>query len=139
MIISGGSGTNLVEVIAPFGNVSCSLPNLPTDKGRFSHTHDSSLVCGGTYQDDMYVDAVDKPALYVYQACINLTSSGWVKTSHMLKYPRNRHSSWAVGDGVILIGGCDKRPKEHWARNTTELVKFDGTTVEAFPLKQWTL
>ena len=139
MIISGGSGTNLVEVIAPFGNVSCSLPNLPTDEGRFSHTHDSSLVCGGTYQDDLYVDA-----LYVYQTCINLTSSGWVKTSHMLKYPRNRHSSWAVEDGVILIGGHDKRRQlsgavVHWARNTTELVKFDGTTMEAFPLKQWTL
>ena len=126
MIISGGSGTNQVEVIAPFVNVSCSLPNLPTDHGRFSHTHDSSLVCGGFPQFDWA------------QTCVNLTSSGWVATSRKLQYPRNRHSSWAVEDGVILIGGQDSE-YFNWARNTTELVKYDGTTVEAFPLKQWTL
>ena len=66
MIISGGSDTSQVEVIAPSGNVSCSLPPLPTEHGRFHHTQDNSLVCGG-------YPYFDWP-----QTCVTLTSSAVV-------------------------------------------------------------
>ena len=120
MIISGGSDTSQVEVIAPSGNVSCSLPRLPTEHGRFHHTQDGSLVCGG-------YPYFDWP-----QTCVTLTSAGWAH-SHTLQYPRYRHTSWAVEDGVILIGGFDLS-NFGYAGTTAELVKFDGTTEEIFRL-----
>ena len=143
MIISGGKGHNSrsVEVISPGGNVSCSLPNLPGD-GRQEHTHDS-LVCGGspTKQDvgggslqsmDGWMDGRS-----VRSTCLNLTSSGWVETSHNIMHGggRWRHSSWPVADGIVLIGGYNGWVMEGYSIwDRTEIVKFDGTGERTFDL-----
>ena len=136
MIISGGVGQNRgVEVISPSGNVSCSLPNLP-GAGRRDHTQDKGLICGGYFANGQnYIPVVSNVSRVSY-TCLNLTSAGWVYTSHLLttylllNRGRWRHSSWAVDDGIILMGGYGYFPV-----NTTELVKFDGTSEETFGLK----
>ena len=63
--------------------------------------------------------------------CLNLTSSGWVETNHSIW--RWRHSSWPVGDGIILLGGDGDGTD-----GTAELLKFDGTKELAFFLKNST-
>ena len=135
MIISGGLGQNSssVEVISPSGNVSCSLPNMPS--GRKEHSHAKSLICGGTAViQDMGANNLQGSAANL-EFCVNLTSSGWVETNHSLynwfTSPLGiyRHSSWTVKDGIILMGGYDN------PFLTTELVKFDGTNEKAFDLK----
>ena len=73
--------------------------------------------------------------------CLNLTSSGWFNTSHNLAYfnpnlgydrGRWRHSSWPVDDGIILMGGYD-------GYDNTKLVRFDGTSEDAFNLTYSTM
>ena len=112
------SGEYAVEVISPTGALSCTLPPLPFQ--QFGHTHNKNIICGGT-------NPLDDEG----QFCYNLTSSGW-KKSHTLLYERAGHSSWAVADGVMLLGGYS-RPK------ATEIAKWDGSTVETFRLKYQTL
>lgn len=128
MIISGGVGQNRgVEVISPSGNVSCSLPNLP-GSGRKEHTHDKSLICGGSWG----IPQTWKDRIRTSGTCLNLTRSGWVETQHSIIADggRWRHSSWPVDDGIILMGGYGSRNKKQ-----TDLVKFHSTTEEAFSLK----
>ena len=130
LMVSGGdpfSTGRKVEVISPSGEVSCSLPDLPLP--RVYHTHDGNLLCGGrTTSAERGVGTEWKGVLVQeFQNCIKLTSSGWT-VSHNLIYLRVGHSSWAVEDGVILLGG-GRSP------NTTEIVKLDGSTEELFPLR----
>ena len=130
MIISGGLGQNSssVEVISPTGNVSCSLPNMSI--GRKEHTHDKKFICGGTAVTQNMGDTVLDYAAAGVEFCVSLTSSGWV-VSHK-RYPRWHHSSWAVDDGIILMGG------HGYGRYTdinTEMMKTDGTFIaNPFPL-----
>ena len=130
MMVSGGDPTptgRKVEVISPSGEVFCTLPDLPA--ARVYHTHDGNLLCGGrTTSADRGLGSEWMGVLVQeFQDCIQLTSSGWI-ISHNLTYPRVSHSSWAVEDGVILLGG-GRSP------NTTEIVKIDGSTEELFSLK----
>ena len=128
MIISGGVGQNRgVEVISPSGNVSCSLPNLP-GSGRKEHTHDKSLICGGSWG----IPQTWKDRIRTSGTCLNLTRSGWVETQHSIIADggRWRHSSWPVDDGIILLGGDGDGTD-----GTAELLKFDGTKELAFLLK----
>ena len=116
MMISGGSGPKAeVEVISPSGNVSCSAPDLP--QPRRSHTMNNNTVCGGwggTGTDTL-------------TSCYQLTSAGWTR-SHTLIHRRYSHSSWEVGDGIILMGGS-------YSGTTSEIAKWDGTTEELFSMK----
>ena len=134
MIVSGGVGENRgVELISPSGYVSCSLPNLP-GLGRKEHTHDNGLICGGTA--GLGTQEVLGHGGDASRTCLNLTSSGWVNTTHDLRswswvgydLGRYRHSSWAVDDGIILMGG------ESTIGYTSKLVKFDGNSEDAFEL-----
>ena len=93
MLIAGGFSSSKdgeryntvnVEVIAPQGALSCTLPDLPVD--RMLTTLDSGLICGGMGSD--YVTAAN--------TCQNLTSSGWA-TSHQLQYMRERASILTLG------------------------------------------
>ena len=113
------SGEYAVEVISPTGALSCTLPPLPFQQFG-GHTHNKNIICGGR-------NSLDDEG----QFCFNLTSSGW-KKSHTLMYERAGHSSWAVAEGVMLLGGYS-RPK------ATEIAKWDGSTVETFRLKYQTL
>ena len=46
IILSGGLGARTsVEVSVPSTGLSCSLPSLPD--GRYGHTVDSLIICGG--------------------------------------------------------------------------------------------
>ena len=86
MIISGGMGDRGDEVISPSGNVSCSLPS----SGRMYHTHDKSLICGGYPGEGQEQDwwLWNCPTC---KTCLQLTSSGWVYTSHNIF---DRHTSY---------------------------------------------
>ena len=74
------------------------------------HTHDKSLICGGSLGAGGDFDTFMFTAL-ASVTCLNLTSSGWVNTRHSLydwyRSPQGRwrHTSWAVDDGFILMGG----------------------------------
>ena len=122
-------GDRADELISPSANVSCSLP----ESGRMYHTHDKSIICGGNEWGYF--------SLTAWKTCINLTSSGWVNTSHWLagNAGRYHHSSWPVRDGIILIGGIPSTDNsaisEYNSAITTELVKVDGTREEAFDIK----
>ena len=150
MIISGGYNSRSVEVISPPGNVSCSLPKLPGD-GRRDHTHDNSLICGGYPATGGQAAQLDSSNASF--TCLNLSSSGWIETSHFLSdnyrhnlslgddvswVGRTRHSSWPVDDGIILMGGYDPALPTNLVI-ITKIVKFDGTSEEAFGLKYSTM
>ena len=126
MIISGGMGkdSSSVEVIAPSGNVSCTLPNLT--HGRNDHTQDKNFICGGTLATYTAASASLQSDTTIRDIfCQNLTSSGWV-TTHK-RYPRWSHSSWAVEDGIILMGGMGYSAG---VETSTEIMKFDGTVID---------
>ena len=104
------------------------------------HTHDKSIICGGLpgAGKDWSISAT----------CLNLTSSGWVKTNHSLVdfqrslMNRTHHSSWAVDGGIILMAGYDQYQRyddytkmyNNDTTNNAEFVMFDGTSEEAFSL-----
>ena len=116
MVVSGGVGYSS-EVISPVGEVSCTLPDLP--EIRLYHTHDKSLICGGNGMTST-----------VMLTCLNLTSSGWIY-SHNLLHNRVAHSSWAVDDGVILMGGI-------FSPTNSEIAKWDGTSEQLFDMNYFT-
>ena len=116
MVISGGVGYSS-EVISPVGEASCTLPDLP--EIRLYHTHDKSLICGGNGMTST-----------VMLTCLNLTSSGWIY-SHNLTHMRTAHSSWAIDDGVILMGGI-------YSPTNSEIAKWDGTSEQLFDMNYFT-
>ena len=115
-------------MISPTENVSCSLPN--RGSGRKEHTHDRSLICGGTPGAEGRVGMSAQKST-MRSSCLNLTSSA----THILTHMRSRHSSWPVDSGTILMGGTPQDFSIRDSLYTTELVKFDGTKEEAFGLK----
>ena len=121
IIISGGHGPETessAELYLTSSNTSCLLPALPD--ARYYHSQDGTLLCGG-----------DQEA-----SCLtfNLATGGWTRTPHNLTQERQGHVSWAVEDGVILIGGDGSD-----ADNTSEMAKFDGTVERTFDLKYSTV
>ncbi len=100
------------EIYNPFNNTSCSLPQLP--EGRFGHTQDGGLACGGPSSRT----TCDKWS----------PSSGTWSMSHTLRQQRYAHVSWATASGVYLIGGA-------LSLRTSEKVKVDGSVEDSFGLK----
>ena len=110
-------------MISPTENVSCSLPN--RGSGRKEHTHDRSLICGGTPGAEGRVGMSAQKST-MRTSCLNLTSSA----THILTHMRSRHSSWPVDGGIILMGGTPQDFSIRDSLYTTELVKFDGPKEE---------
>ena len=115
ILVSGGHYTDTVEVLFPNGTSYCSLTDLPED--RSSHCHDGLVICGGGFSSDTYGN------------CVTLTDGQWTE-SHKLLYQRNQHTSWALGDGrVMLMGG-------RRSLTTTEiLTPGSSTSTKGFALK----
>ena len=109
-----------VEALSPDGTNLCSMPDLPD--GRKVHSQDGLTVCGDGF-DVFSVDSDNG------NNCVNLTDGQWTQ-SHTLLHGRRSHSSWALGDGrVVLMGGW-------YSRNTTEIISpGSSTTTEGFTLK----
>ena len=115
ILASGGyNGGNLksVEIYNPVSNISCSLPEFPSQRQR--HSQDGALACGGGGND---------------KNCVKWSSdSGTWTQSHTLIQRRYYHVSWNTDDGVYLMGGA-------YSLKTTELVKNDGTVEDGFSLQ----
>ena len=126
VLISGGIGINgilqSVEIYNPASNTSCSLPSLP--EARYDHTQDGELACGGWggYPTNATTTCVKW----------NSDSGTWTH-SHTLRQSKASHMSWATEDGVYLLGGGA------YQKNTSELVKVDGSVEDGFSLKYDTL
>ena len=111
---SGGNAYNSVEILHANGTSYCTLPDLPDI--RYWHTQDGLRACGGD-------------ANGTHDNCVSLTDGQW-KQSRILLHDRREHTSWALGDGgVVLMGGID-------SGNTTEIISPGSfTTTEGFTLK----
>ena len=139
VLITAGDGVRPyvdVELYLPSSDVSCSLPDLPYETnycelGLDGHTVESSgLLCGGGG---------------VYGAehtCLkwnpyNGTWDHWLT----LDVQRIGHSSWTPSTdiGTYLIGGVDVLEDVWEARNSTTLIKPDGTQEPGFKLKYDTM
>ena len=116
MITGGYNGGRLrsAEIFNPVTKTSCSLPQLP--EGRYRHSEDGGLACGG------YLTATQT-------SCVKRSpaSGTWTK-SHTLRQRRSQHVSWATASGLYLIGG-------DYSGKTSEKVKLDGSVEEGFSLK----
>ena len=121
-----------MELYLPSSDVSCSLPKLPyetniVEDGIEYHTVESSgLLCGG---DGVYG---------AKNTCLkwnpyNGTWDNWLT----LDIQRVGHSSWTPSTdiGTYLIGGVDVLEDVWEARNSTTLIKPDGTQEPGFKLK----
>ena len=121
VLVSGGSngGAEMsIEMYIPGSDTTCSLPRMP--EGRYFHTQDGTLACGGGSSIGSTMST-----------CIKWSSeSGSWTQSHTLSQKRFQHVSWATENGVYLIGGSG-----YYSRNTTELVKEDGSVEDGFSLK----
>ena len=103
-----------MEALLANGTSYCTLPDLPDD--RYKHTQDGLTACGG-------------PRSGTWDSCVTLTDGQWTQ-SHTLLHMRYHHTSWALGDGrVMLMGGSD-------SYTTTEIISPDSdTSTEGFTLK----
>ena len=54
--------------------------------------------------------------------CIKITEDGHWQTTNSLQKERYHHSSWSIGEDVLLLGGAIKP-------DTTELVLSNGTSI----------
>ena len=117
VLITGGYGTggayNAAQIYVPQSGQFCSLPDMTS--GIASHTQDGFLSCGGWFPSN-------------YQKCSKWESGNW---TDFVSLPRVRQisQSWTPksGVGTYLIGGTENR-------NTTDLVKPDGTVRQGFDL-----
>ena len=122
MLITGGYNGNgdwlkSAEIYIPSGNTCCSLPELPSARG--CHTQEGPWACGGYG----YVNNTGT-------TCDKWSQGSWTQ-SHILRWGRDDHVSWATASGLYLMGG-------HYSGRTSELVKEDGSVEWGFKLEYWT-
>ena len=108
------SSYKTVEVLFTNGTSYCTLPDV--SEFRYFHTQDGLTACGG-------------PNFDTQDNCVTLTDGQWT-LSHTLLHARYQHTSWALGDGrVVLMGGF-------FSDNTTEIFSpGSSSTTEGFTLK----
>ena len=97
IIITGGrtghgveDETTKVQLLHQNGTLICNLPSLP--EGRFGHTQNGLIACGGGNFSDYR------------STCVTFQNGFWSE-SYNLTEPRFIHSSWSSPDGVMLLGG----------------------------------
>ena len=134
VLITGGLGSRGdhldqfgSEIYDPITKTSCVLPNLP--KGRYSHTQDGLLICGGF--DEGGGVSEDTPL----KTCLTWNHGIW-NVSHHLSSRRSGHSSWtsATNNKTYLMGG-----NQQDYRQSTEIVGPDGSVEEGFDLHYGTM
>ena len=123
VLITGGDGFGYAgytaELYHPSSGANCSLHYLPDE--RLGHTLESSgRLCGGTRTS---------------RSCLQWSSdTGTWEQSLTLDdvYGRYGHVSWTPDPsiGTYLMGGWESE-----ARQTTRLIKQDGSQEPGFPLK----
>ena len=119
VLITGGSKTKQsVEIYHPDRDSACVLPDIPG--GRYSHTQDGSLLCGG-YR--------------TVESCRrwNPDTGAWDLVTESLTGVRGDHTSWTPADGSVtyLMGGFrfDK---------TSLVIDKDNGVTSSFPLQHET-
>ena len=105
------------------------------------HTMDGLLRCGGGWR--INGGFPNKYSNQTARTCDTITIQRDPKTNlpkywnwnkvekHKLTLPRIDHCSWAVDDGVLLMGGDTSETIK-----TTELAKYDGSVQKMFDLKE---
>ena len=107
---------NTTEMFDPDSKTIRLMPSLPSP-GRYKHTLDSNLTCGGW-------DSA--------RTCDVWNGREWKRADVELNYSRVHHVSWPRDDGVLLMGGLWEEDPEM----ITELVTWDGkTSKDSFPLE----
>ena len=117
------TGWAKAEVYHPSSGVSCTLPTMLTDGGRWEHTlEDSGLLCGGWSSTST--------------SCVQWSSVNGTWEEYLtLDVGRSYHVSWTPDPdiGTFLIGGGTSE-----AGNTTTLIKSDRSQEPGFSLKYYT-
>ena len=121
MLVTGGLGLNSVEVLSSEGTSLCTLPPLPF--GRWGHTQDGPISCGGEWSSSLY---------YSTTTCVKLSAldGRWV-VSHNLRESRRYHCSWESPVGLVLMGGWYDKYNNGSGNNgftTTELLSSSGSS-----------
>ena len=109
----------MAEIYDPSSGASCMLPTLP--EMQYYHSLDGGLMCGGYYTSD---------------SCVRWSSNNGTWEEYLtLNITRSYHVSWTPDPdiGTYLIGGKDSESK-----NTTTLIKPDGSQEPGFSLKYYT-
>ena len=124
------TGSAKAEVYHPSSGVSCTLPTMLIDGGRWEHTlEDSGLLCGG-WRSIMPGNMQDT-------SCVQWSSVNGTWEEYLtLEVGRYYHVSWTPDPdiGTYLMGG---NPSE--AGNTTTLIKPDRSQEAGFILKYYTV
>ena len=108
------SSYKTVEVLFKNGTSYCTLPDV--SEFRYFHTQDGLTACGG-------------PNFDTQDNCVTLTDGQWTQ-SHTLLHMRYHHTSWALGDGRVMLMGGEGSP------TTTEIISPGSDTItQGFPLK----
>ena len=93
ILITGGLYTDdFAEVFLPSTSTSCQLPGLVV--GRWYHTQDNLLLCGGDGDSGAPTSCEQfSPA-----------TGTCARTSHTLQQRRWNHVSWTMEEGTLLMG-----------------------------------
>ena len=117
ILIAGGYPKDVMDHVELFdieSKTSCPA-SVGLDQKRYDHSGTGEIVCSGKDEGHRWSSS-----------CYNLTSQNAI----YLKSWRPGHCAWSTPEGIYLMGG---EPNNNL--NTTELVKFDGTTESAFNLE----
>ena len=120
------TGWAKAEVYHPSSGVSCTLPTMMTDGGRWEHTlEDSGLLCGGWRSVF--------PGSMQDTSCVQWSSANGTWEEYLtLEVGRYYHVSWTPDPdiGTFLMGGGTFE-----AMNSTTLIKPDGSQEPGFNLE----
>ena len=123
-MIMASYGTG-VELFIPSRNQTCRLPD--TNNGRYGHTVDGLLICGGGHSSDHCVTLVEGYYWPDNNHAILWVLGSWTR-SHSTS-GRWCSTSVKIGSSLYLIGG-----KQEMTADIVDMEK-DGETKEGFKLE----
>jgi len=125
VLITGGEGVTIepkVELYHLENKTSCTLPQIPENNGKFGHTSNGGVICGG--QATGSLDGAT--------TCLDISSGAWSSSNYQaLNFRYTDHVSWniGIGESFMLLGGGDS------FTNTEKVHTNNGSAVVSFTMQ----